>query len=360
MRTIEIYDYELPVPAHDLEQVAGILRDADVFRAGPTAGDIYSWRTCRKAHADGVTILALLDRNVLNDVVSLARTATTNSVGPLSLRAQFGSAVMAYLLCCNILIDPGLAVHEWPDDALDKLMLFRRADEAAAARYVAIALGRAHRLAPTDLPPPKVRPPAVRPSKNVSGREEHRLAVLKIAELELRPLNNYQKIEKFFEWSFNNYVFLPAAISLAAQQFGPHRSKPILRRVASADRQRALSAVDNAVWDLTVAMHWAERVTKQLPEKKFWVLCSRDEALKALARNLHFSRDAGQTRESALRAMYVSLWGPSQGDKLAARLMELMMDAKNPTRWCNRPGFEERIADMNRELERQFLAWSPS
>src|SRR5438128_2749115 len=79
MSTIVIDDYELPVPLPDLERVAAILRENDVFCAGPTAGDIYNWLTCRKAHADGVTVLALLDRNVLNDVVTLARTAIGDS-----------------------------------------------------------------------------------------------------------------------------------------------------------------------------------------------------------------------------------------------------------------------------------------
>jgi hypothetical protein len=77
-----------------------------------------------------------------------------------------------------------------------------------------------------------------------------------------------------------------------------------LRRVASSDTQRALSAVDNAVWDLTLATHWADRVTDQLPQKRFWVLCSRDNAL---AKNLLFSQEAGQTRETATRTIYIAL-----------------------------------------------------
>src|ERR1700724_2464717 len=92
--TVEMYEYELPVPIRDLDRIAGILRGKDVFRAGPTAGDIYSWKTCRKAHADGVTVVALLDRNVLNDVVILARTASGDSIGPLPARARFGAAAM--------------------------------------------------------------------------------------------------------------------------------------------------------------------------------------------------------------------------------------------------------------------------
>jgi hypothetical protein len=359
MSIFEIYDYELPVPVRDLERVARILRDHDVFRPGPTAGDIYSWRACRKSHADGVTVVALLDRNVLNDVVSLASTATSDFAVPLSARARFGAAVMAYLLCCNILVDPGLAVYEWPSDALDKLTLFRRADEADAAVYVDIALERADRLAPADLPPPKIQPTPETVRGNVSGREEHHLAVLKIAELERAPLTGEERIWNFLDWTFNNYIFLPAAISLAIQQFAPRRSKPILRRVSIADRQRALSAVNNAVWDLTVAMHWAERATKQLEEKKFWVLCSRDAALKALAKNLHFSGDAGQTQEGAIRQMCGDLWGPKDGSRLADRLLALMIDAQNPSRWCNQSGFDDRIATMSGELEQQFLVWQP-
>jgi hypothetical protein len=355
MPTLEIYEYELPVPVEDLERVQRILRDTDIFCAGPTAADIYDWRACRKAHADGVTVLALIDRNVLNDVVALASSATSNSTEALPNRARLGAAVMAYLVCCNIIVDPGLAVHEWPRDAVEKLNLFRRADEVDAVDFVNIALNRAHRLAPDKLPP-KVDPTVEILSGKVPGREDYRLAVLKIAELERGPLQSLRKIEQFLDWTFHEYIFLPAATALAAQQFSPARSKPLLRRVSSADRQRVLSAIDNAVWDLLVASHWADQVVKQLSQKRFWILCSRDEALKALAKNLHFSRDAGQSREGALRKMYVDLWGSSQGTRLADRLLTLMVDANNTSRSCNKPGFEGRIANMIRELEQQFLA----
>ncbi|HKP04995.1 MAG TPA: hypothetical protein VJU77_16710 [Chthoniobacterales bacterium] len=360
MPTIELYEYELPIAVDDLNRVADLLREAKVFCAGPTAADIYDWKACRKAHADGITVAALLDRNVFNDVVILARTASAEAVCPLSGRARFGAAVMSYLLCSNILVDPGLAVHEWPAGALEELTLFRRADETDAATFVEIALARADRIAPGELPPPKVHPTPQTFRGSVSGREEHRLAVLKICELELAALNPCEKIERFFRWTFDHYIFLPAAISLAAQQFSPSRRKPLLRRVASPDRQRAMSAVDNAVWDLLVAMHWAERVERQLSEKKFWILCSRDESLKALARNLHFSREAGQTRESALRTMFIDLWGSLDGGRLATHLLQLMLDAKNPIRWCNQDGFKERIDDMTRHLEHAFLSWQPA
>src|SRR5437899_7410769 len=81
LSTIELYQYELPVAAADMERIERILRASDVFCPGPTAGDIYNWRTCRKAHADGVTIMALFDRNVLNDVAILAQTATSDFAG---------------------------------------------------------------------------------------------------------------------------------------------------------------------------------------------------------------------------------------------------------------------------------------
>ena len=359
MPTIELYDYELPVPISDLEQLQRILVNNDVFCSGPTAGNIYNWRTCRKAHADGVEVLALFDRNVLNDVVSLALTVTTEPGAPLSSRARFGAAVMGYLLCCNITIDPGLAVHEWPADAVHKLTLFRRADEVDATVYVDIALERADRILPDQLPPPKVRPGSESIRREVSGLEEHRLAVLKIAELERSALPPRQKLEQFFDWTFNHYIFLPSAITLAAQQFAPSRTKPLLRRVWSEDRQRALLAVDNATWDLVVASHWAERVTKQLPAKKFWVLSSRDEALKTLAKRLHFSQDAGESQESAVRRVFVDLWGTSNGTLLSERLLALMGDNKNPARWCNQAHFDERISGMTREFEARFLSWKP-
>lgn len=360
MSSVALDEYELPIPMADLERIAANLRELDVFCPGPTAGDIYDWLSCRKAHADGVTIAAILDRNILKDVIELARSARSDFEGPMVDRARFGAAVMAYALCSNILIDPGLTVHEQPVSAADDLSLFRQADEADAAMYAEVALGRAQRLKHNSLPSVQMDR-APRPAwGSVRGNDAYRLAVLKIAVLELAPLNGYARIEQFVEWSSANYIFLPAALNLAVHQFRSQRSNPVLRRVASPDRARALRAVDNAVWDLIVASDWAERVTRQLHEKKFWILCSRDEGLKALARNLHFSQEAGQTRESALQRIFVEAWGTPRGGHLTARLMELMIDQENPARWCNQPEFELRIASMTRELEQEFLAWQPS
>jgi hypothetical protein len=98
-------------------------------------------------------------------------------------------------------------------------------------------------------------------------------------------------------------------------------------------------------------LHWAERVTKQLSEKKFLVLCSRDEALKALGKNLHFSRDAGQTKEGALEKSFMDWWGAGDGNALSKRLLALLEDSHNPIRWCHQPQFENRVSDMTRDLE---------
>lgn len=359
MSSIAFDEYELPIPLADLERIAASLRELDVFCPGPTAADIYSWLSCRRSSADGVTLVALFDRNVLKDVIELARTARDDFRGPMPLRARSGAAVMAYLLCCNVLIDPGLAVHEQPESAEDDLALFRQADEADAAAYAAVALGRSQRLKRRSLPAVQTQRPSEKDWGNVRGREVHWLAVLKIALLELMPLTGHQRFEEFIDWTSSQYLFLPAALNLAIHQFRPQRTKPVLKRAGSRDRQRALEGVNNAVWDLTIASEWAERCTRQLHEKKFWILCSGDEGLKLLARNLLFSREAGQTRESALQAVLIEAWGPSRGRKMAKRLLELMLDQRNPERWSNQDGFEGKVAAMGAELKQQFLSWQP-
>jgi hypothetical protein len=65
-------------------------------------------------------------------------------------------------------------------------------------------------------------------------------------------------------------------------------------------------------------------------------------------------------REDALRTVFTKLWGASDGRRLADRLLALMIDAKNPTRWCNQPEFEQKITATTRDLEQEFLAWQPS
>ena len=359
MSSVVIDEYELPIPMPELERIAKHLRDIDVFCAGPTAGDIYNWRTCRRAHADGVTVTAILDRNVLKDVISLVSTAKRDFVGRIEDRARFGAAIMTYLLCSNILIDPALAAYEEPINAESELDVFRRADEGDAAMFAEVALGFTDRLNARCLPVLEQSRKPLPNWRDVPRKSEYRVAVLKVADLELRALNPYERISDFIQWTFDSYIFLPAAMNLAIQQFRQDRSKPVLRKITSTDRGRALRAVDNAVWDLTVAAQWAQRVTTQLEDKKFWVLCSRDRALKALAKTLHFSRDIGQTRESALREIFVSGWGASLGAELGTQTMRLMNDRTNPSRWSNQPNFAERIAQMTAEFEVRLRTWQP-
>lgn len=360
MPEFHLYDFELPISISDIEQIQIILKDQDIFLSPRNDIDRYDWQTFRLAAAEGGTeTVALFDRNVFSDVVSIARSAEIDQAPASIERARIGAAVMAFLQCSNVLIEPNLALYEEPNGAFKDFRLFRRADEVDARIYTEIALGRLDRISGFQLPPPKVEPKPEDFTRPFKGAEAHRIAVLKIAELELSTLPPLKKLKQFLRWVFHEYVFLPAAVTLAAQQFAPPRGKPLLRNLRSTDRQKALHGVENAVWDLLVAMNWAERVLEQKQKKRFWLLCSRDEALKQLASRLLFTSIEGESRDVALRRIFSELWGAELGRSLSREMVSLMDDKDNLARKVNQPNFDQHFDTLEAELKRRVLNWQP-
>ncbi|MBV9128000.1 MAG: hypothetical protein JO117_07945 [Verrucomicrobia bacterium] len=362
MSELRLYDFELPISLADMERLQVMLREMGIFCTCPTDIDRYNWQTYGMAAAEHNTdTRAFFDRNVFSDVVSLARSSDLDEAPASIERGRMGAAVMAFLQCCNIMIEPSLALYEEPAGANQDLRLFRRADEVDARIYTEIAFGRLDRIPRGQLPPPKIEPQPIDFARAIKGARIHRIAVLKIAQLELSNLRPLTKLKQFLDWVFHDFVFLPAAITLAAQQFAPSRGKPLLRHLRSLDRQQALRGIQNAVWDLLVAMSWSEEVLKQKQEKRFWLLCSRDESLKQLASKLLFIPVQGESREVALRRIYSELWGQELGRALSSEVMSLITDKDSPRRKCNQsePDFEQHIDALEIELEQRVLDWRP-
>jgi hypothetical protein len=68
-------------------------------------------------------------------------------------RGCIGAALMAFLQCSNITIEPNIALYENAFGANEELSLFRRADEVDPNIYTDIALGRKNSMPPDSLLP---------------------------------------------------------------------------------------------------------------------------------------------------------------------------------------------------------------
>src|SRR5438876_876157 len=117
--------YELPIPASDLAAIQAILCEHEILCALEPDSDLYECLTWRRQTAHhGTQVFALFDRNILNDVFSVARPASLGVREKCGGRSRIGAALMAFLQCSNIMIEPCMALFENPDRAAEELRLF--------------------------------------------------------------------------------------------------------------------------------------------------------------------------------------------------------------------------------------------
>lgn len=350
--------YELPIPASDLQAIQAILSQDKILCAIEPDAVLYDCLTWRRQTAHyGTQVFALFDRNVLNDVLAVARPASLGVREKCCGRSRIGAALMTFLQCSNVLIEPSMALFENPARAAEEITLFRRADEVDARIYAEIALGRRDHLPPEMLPEPRRPIPTVNFYKPISGRRNVLIAILKIAELELAQEPPLAKMEQFLRWSHKDFLFLAPVILLAAAYFTPRREGALLKNLHSPDRQKALTAIQNAVWDLQVIYQWNKRVFAQPEKNHYWLLCSRDRALRRIAKVAQCYTDEPGAGEIAARQFFQQCWGEKNGARLADLLFELHGDHENPSRMANRKPSSAYLDQLAADLEKKIHAW---
>jgi len=351
--------YYLPISLDALGAIQAMLRRYDPFCAFLPDIDCYDVLTFRrqKAHHETKTF-ALFDRNILSDVLSLVTPAAAGQEIKCNERGRIGAAVMCFLQSCNALIEPSISLYENPEKALEELSLFRRADNIDASIYARIALGNLDALPRSALPPPPDHLPQVDFTKPITHRRKLRIAALKIAEIDLSDRSPEEKMEAYLQWTFADYISITPAVLLAATYFTPRRTRPLLRNLRSVDRNKALQGINNAVWDLQVLLHWMKSTERQDEQRRLWILCSRDTALKRIARALHCG-DSELAAEKERRSFYEEYWGAREGLRLADLSTALQNDSSNPIRRANGPTSPNYLEDLERDLEAKLLAWRP-
>ena len=216
-------------------------------------------------------------------------------------------------------------------------------------------------LDPGHSPPEPLRPiPEIDFNKSIKGRRNLTVATLKIAELELSDLPPVEKMKQYLYWSFSDFLFLAGPLLLAAAYFTPRRERTLLKGLRSAEREKALKAVRNAVWDLQVIYQWADRVQRQREENRFWLLCSRDRALRDIARVFLCHAYEPKATEVTLRKFFEINWGPNDGVYLAELALALQRDEGNAERMSKRNLSSSYPDQLAAQLESNVLAWRPN
>ncbi|MEQ1935008.1 MAG: hypothetical protein ABL962_14205 [Fimbriimonadaceae bacterium] len=352
--------YEWPFSEETLGRIEDILRTEKVFSFFDRNEDPYKAILFRRQHNFHDTrAIALFDQNVLNDVISLVRDPVEGIDRPCNSRGRFGAALMAFLQAANVDIEPGVAVHEKKQTALRDLQLLRCADNVDAVVYARIALGEKDRIPVSALP---TLPPIEEHldfSKNIAGRQVYRVALLKIAQLELSQLSSEAKMAEFLRWSFEEFCIARIPVLLACMYLSPQRQSPMIGSLRSCDRSRAIAGIENALWDVQLIARWSEKVTTQKTDRCLWLLCSRDKAVHAIARVICHVGATPDELSREIQRIFISHWGKRHGNEFAATLVDYETRVAEPTRFHNRDRSLKRLSWLEQDLEEALVTWRP-
>ena len=337
-----IYAFTPPIPPHEVEKIAELLRDRDVFVTGfdPVHRDPYSVSTyIEKQEIYDEPVSLFVDRNVVSRLVSMMDGAEA------APEHRVAAAIMAFAQVCQLLIEPSIAVHEYASTAGERkarreLRRFYQADNVDTKMWTDIALGRTSKC-----------PRIARSSRSIAHRLDRTLyrwqrnyaAVLKIADLELRGGPGHRRMEAFMDWMFHDFLLAGAATILAAQYFAPGAPKKgLLKHLRSPDREQAIDGIKNAAWDLMLLSDWLQRVQER-ERIDSWrphpVLCTLDKGVVRLARSIVLFEHVARSQEELIASTFEHLWGSEAGSRLAKRYVGYVQKAQDPDRHFNRnPG----------------------
>ena len=126
-----------PIPFADLEFIQRLLKQENIIISCFQKNELDNYHFInfiKEKELFGTETYALIDRNIFSDIIAIVKGENVelregNKIGPLRIAA----AMMAFLQCANILIEPNLSLYEYAvtkssSAAADELKLFRRAD----------------------------------------------------------------------------------------------------------------------------------------------------------------------------------------------------------------------------------------
>ncbi len=345
--------YPTPIPLKDLQSIQQMLAKDDLISSAfpPARINVYDcFSFLQQKDLYGIDTYFILDRNIFTRIVSLARGEGVPQKKEAENAYRIAAGALAFFQCCNALVEPCMPLLEEASIANEELRLFRKADNIAPQHFADIALGRSDRLEPQLTNKSELDENEKLPELPMWWTINYALA-LKLAMLELESVSQRTKLERFFKWLHEDYVWSASAVLFAAVYFSPKRKRGMLKRLRAKDRGIALNGIKNAVWDMTLLTMWSGNCHFARGTKKIWFLCSRDEAVKMIARSL-VSTEASAERG---KQIFVNYWGQHDGDALNKYYWQLTAKLKDPERRIMRVPTSDPIwSQIPQELERAF------
>lgn len=339
-----------PIPAADFPQVERLIRESGVLTCFDSSVDSAS-AICfvNEKVRFGTETRALLDLNVFRDILSLGRP----DPGRNADHRRLAAAVVLFFQAAEVLVEPCMALHESPSDAERELELFQRIDNADPRELLEVFHGKRTLVSLPDLPvPAAIDQTALK--RPLHGTALLEVALLKLATLLREDISNFERVERFLTWSFEEFLFIQEPVILAIHQLAGNRPKPLLRDYNNLNPSDRLKGIRNALWDCLLIREWTRRVMTQDTDSKVWLLCSRDETLRDYARKLIATGPGLENVEQIMDATVASIWPNHQAKRISELYHQLTSRADDPTRAFHRSGGKLDLESMKKRLRKQL------
>lgn len=344
-------------PYADVEEIAGRLAGSNSLIPGfiaPEVGLVSLQAMLYAELIDQSETVVLLDRNIASRMAKIARDGARR---PFDGPTQIAVDLMALSQSMNLNLEPVIAFRELAHNhgneaALEELRWFRAADTGQAHAWIDVALGRADSLPAS---------PTVEHETYDLAEPFHRYrcnyaALLKAAQLELDATPPHGRMADLCEWMVSDFIVAGPAALYCAMFFSPFASKAgLFKHLRSPDRQRALTGIRNAAWDVTYLSDLSRRAINESFETKRFLLATADQALAEIAPLLFIDAESSEAFEVTLAAL-IKPWWRKDAAAIAAFIASAMEAG------CTRPppqaakGAEDYVGDLIAAGEQSVLS----
>jgi len=298
-------------PRRDVEKIAGRLASSNSLIPGfiaPEVGLVSLQALLYAELIDRSETIVLLDRNIASRMAKIAREGARR---PFDGPTQIAVDLMALSQSMNLDLEPVIAFRELAHNhgneaALEELRWFRAADTGQAQAWIDVALGRADALPTT---------PAVEREDYDLSQPFHRYrcnyaVLLKAAELELSGKPPPDRMADLCRWMVSDFIVAGPATLYCAMFFSPFAAKAgLFKYLRSPHRQRALTGIRNAAWDVTYLSDLSRRAMTESFETKRNLLATADQALAEIAPLLFIDAEDFDAFEASLASLLEPWWG---------------------------------------------------
>lgn len=343
----------------DLQRIEKMIRDSDTITTiwPVDLFDRYSLGAyVKETDVEKNKFFALLDRNIYTDIIAVAKSSGTK---PHTPQQKVACALLAFLQLAEVAIEPNRAINEYIDsghyeEAVAELRLFRAVDNLDPRILMELALGRRNGIPTSMLNWQEVESVESKKGEDFLHWKIHYGFALKMAIIELQGGKPVEKLKRFLNWVYKEYISIGSAIIFSVVYFSEKRFSGMVKHIGSGDKDKVLRGVRNATWDMTVAYSWSKKAMAEKEDGIFWLLCTVDKALKTIARSLVVTGDELEQKKKAVFCNYL-------GDEKGRQIHDMLVNMQNTrggdnSRRAYKLGHVSNLYPVVDELEKELLS----